>query len=329
MRKTVFISSTFLDLKDERKKVWECLEKFDVAVKGMEQFGARKSNALETCLTEVEQSDIYVGIIGMRYGSEEPNSGKSYSQLEYEKAIEQEKEILIYILDEDNSSVKPNLIQFDKIYKLNNFKAILKERHTIDTFSNSQDLVSKLQRQFVQYLTPKKEIIIEDEYENTKKILDLFFLVPSIYSGREIKLKVQFLEEPKPVSKAICGNFNFEFGKTIVIKINVIHPIFEFKNFKHIFIEYRQFEKFITLDRSKEYEIFAKVLFKDEKAKSLTTNFQDRIERVFDGSYYGQQQEDYYDQVPPEPYYDVLRVGDGQIALSLKNIVELKKTTNS
>ncbi len=55
----------------------------------MEQFGARKSNPLETCLAEVEQSDIYVGILGMRYGSEEPNSGKSYSQLEYEKEIEQ------------------------------------------------------------------------------------------------------------------------------------------------------------------------------------------------------------------------------------------------
>lgn len=40
----------------------------------MEQFGARKSNPLATCISEVEQSDIYVGIIGMRYGSEDPNS---------------------------------------------------------------------------------------------------------------------------------------------------------------------------------------------------------------------------------------------------------------
>jgi hypothetical protein len=125
MRKTVFISSTFIDLNEERKKVWDCLEKFDVAVKGMEQFGARKSTPLETCLTEVEQSDIYVGIIGMRYGSEDPSTKKSYSQLEYEKAIEQNKEILIYIIDEENSTVKPSLIQFDKIHKLNNFKVLL------------------------------------------------------------------------------------------------------------------------------------------------------------------------------------------------------------
>jgi len=85
----------------------------------MEQFGARKSDPLTTCLTEVEPSDIYVGIIGMRYGSEDLKTGKSFSQLEYEKAIEQNKEILIYLIDEMSSSVTPNLIQFDRIHKLN------------------------------------------------------------------------------------------------------------------------------------------------------------------------------------------------------------------
>src|ERR1035437_3358519 len=107
MKKTVFISSTYIDLKEERKKVWDCLEKFDVVVKGMEQFGAQKSDPLTTCLTEVEQSDIYVGIIGMRYGSEDIKCGKSFSQLEYEKAIELNKEILIYLIDEERSLVTP------------------------------------------------------------------------------------------------------------------------------------------------------------------------------------------------------------------------------
>jgi hypothetical protein len=32
-KKTVFISSTFLDHKEERKKAWDTLEKFDVIVK--------------------------------------------------------------------------------------------------------------------------------------------------------------------------------------------------------------------------------------------------------------------------------------------------------
>lgn len=318
-KRTVFISSTYIDLKEERKMVWEALEKFNVIVKGMEQFGARKSNPLATCISEVEQADIYVGIIGMRYGSEEPKSGKSYSQLEYEKAIEQNKEILIYLIDEENSTVNPSLIQFDKIQKLSNFKAILKDKHTVDTFSNPKDLISKLQRKFNELLKPKSTTLIENEYENTIKVLDLFFLVPGAYSGREIKLKIKFSDQPQPASKAICNNFNFEFGKTVICQIDVIHPIFKFKNFKHIFIEFEQFKKFIDLDKSLEYEVYAKVLFKDEKIMTLTTDFKDRLERVYNydfdedpATYHG---EDF------EPFFDILREGDGQIALNLKDII--------
>jgi hypothetical protein len=142
-----------------------------------------------------------------------------------------------------------------------------------------------------------------------------------MYSGREIKLKVKFISQPQPVSKAICNSFNFEFGKTIVNRIEVLYPIFEFKNFKHIFVEFELFNKFISLNKENEYEIFAKVLFKDEKIKKLTTDFKDRIERVYDESFYGPPN-DYEPELDPEPYYDVLRLGDGQIALNLKDIIK-------
>jgi len=323
-KKTVFISSTFVDLKEERKKVWDTLEQFDVAVKGMEQFGARKTTPLATCILEVEQSDIYVGILGMRYGSEEPTSGKSYSQLEYEKAVEQNKEILIYLIDEETSHVTPNLIQYDKIQKLNNFKAILRDKHTVDTFSNPQDLVTKLQRKFKELLTPKVTAVTEDEYENTRKVINLFFLVPAAYSGREIKLKVKFVGQPQPVSKAICQSFNFEFGKTVVCKIEVVHPTFKFQNFRHIFIEFEQFKKFITLNRSVEYEVFAKVLFKGDKVKNLTTDFKDKMERIYNERFQDHDPADNYDPREDEDYYDVLNEGDGQIALNLTSITPTK-----
>ena len=95
MKKTIFISSTYKDLVKERKAVWELLKRYDVNIVGMEEFGARKDSPLTTCLKEVEQSNIYIGIIANRWGSIEEESGKSYTQLEYEKAIEKDKEILI------------------------------------------------------------------------------------------------------------------------------------------------------------------------------------------------------------------------------------------
>ena len=77
MRQTVFVSSTYQDLGPHRKAIWELLGEFDVAVRGMEDFGARPETPLETCLIEVEQSDIYLGIIGCRLGSVEESRGLS------------------------------------------------------------------------------------------------------------------------------------------------------------------------------------------------------------------------------------------------------------
>lgn len=56
MNRTVFISSTYDDLKQYRRAIWDLLENFEVNVRGMEQFGARKEAPLATCLTEVEQA---------------------------------------------------------------------------------------------------------------------------------------------------------------------------------------------------------------------------------------------------------------------------------
>jgi hypothetical protein len=99
--KTVFISSTYKDLKDHRREVWNTLKRFEVAVRGMEEFGARTTGPLETCLAEVEQSDVYVGIVAYRLGSIDPATKKPFTVLEYESAVEQEKEILIYIADDE------------------------------------------------------------------------------------------------------------------------------------------------------------------------------------------------------------------------------------
>jgi len=119
MQRTVFISSTYEDLKKHRRKVWDILEKYNVNVRGMEKFGARKETSLETSLAEVGVSDIYVGIIALRLGSINKETGKSITQLEYERAYNLNKEILIYLIDEKKGVVHPEFIDWgDKHEKL-------------------------------------------------------------------------------------------------------------------------------------------------------------------------------------------------------------------
>lgn len=322
MNKTVFISSTFVDLKEERKEIWELLKKYDVLVRGMEQFGARKEDSLTTCLTEVEQSDIYVGIIGYRLGSIDKKTGKSYTQLEYDKAHELGKEILIYLIDDESGKVTPKHIEFDKIPRLNAFKETLKERHTIDTYRDSNELKTKIQRQFEKYLTKKKtepKTKDTDEYSKSKTLLNRFFLVPKAISGSEVKLKVKFDDKLSPASKSICQIINMDFGKTICVNIDIIKPNIDAENFSSIFINFKHFDKYLNLDKSKEYEIFGNIWFHEDKIKSTITRFKDISYKVWDQEYYDDYNE--YDQEEPVPYYIKKELGEGQIVLTLKEIM--------
>ena len=192
VKKSIFISSTYEDLQLHRKEIWQLLENYDVHILGMEQFGARKETPLDTCIKEVSRSDIYIGIISHRLGSIEPNSNKSYTQLEYEKAVDQDKEILIYLIDEKNSKVNTEFIDFgDKHEQLKNFKQLLKEKHTVDFFCNEKDLSEKLNNRLKDILVANIIEVESDAQENAKNILEKFSLFPRKYSDREICIKIR------------------------------------------------------------------------------------------------------------------------------------------
>jgi len=280
MKNTVFISSTFEDLKMHRKKLWDIISKYDVIVRGMEKFGARKEAPLTTCLSEVEQSDIYVGIIGFKLGSIENTSGKSFTQIEYEKALELNKNILIYLMDEKDAEITPTQIDFVNDYeKLKAFKSILKERHTIDYFINANDLAEKVDRKFNELLTLLKEQEKSkiDDYNESKKIISLFLILPKAYNGKEIKLKIKKEGKPFSASKAICNSFNLEYGNTLVQPIKVIKPN-EIKEecFEHLFVDYRMAEKLFSFNVGDEIEVFTKLMFTPENVDTIKAYFYPR-----------------------------------------------------
>lgn len=278
MKKNIFISSTYIDLVDERKAVWSLLEVYEANIKGMEEFGARKETPLETCLNEVSQSDIYIGIIGLRLGSVESKTGKSYTQLEYERAVDEGKEILIYLLDEKNAKVYAEFIDFgEKREKLDQFKTILKEKHTIDTFKTENDLVTKLKKRLDELLNssqiaPK----VYNNFEESNLLIDKFRLLPKTYSDYEILLKVKFeknIISPFPASQEVCETFGLKFGRTIGAPIEIIEPKVKGEFVREIFINEDDVEFLFDTLENEEYLILAVTQFSNTNIKSLKGNF--------------------------------------------------------
>ncbi len=82
----VFISSTFIDLKKERQKCVEAVLNAGHIPAGMELFKAGDKNQKQTIEDWIKDSDVYMLILGGRYGSIDPDLQISYTQWEYELA---------------------------------------------------------------------------------------------------------------------------------------------------------------------------------------------------------------------------------------------------
>ena len=110
----VFISSTYSDLIEERRKVIEVLLLADCIPAGMEAFVATDAKQFEVIKRVIDLCDYYVLIIGKRYGSISTETGISYTEMEYDYAIEKGIPVLVFALDE-SVEVPPEKMEFDSL----------------------------------------------------------------------------------------------------------------------------------------------------------------------------------------------------------------------
>lgn len=97
----IFVSSTFEDLKDERQAAVQAILRNRHIPAGMELFSAGSEEQMKVIQRWIDESDIYMLILGKRYGTIEPKSQKSYTHLEYEYAIEKGKSLFAIIMNDE------------------------------------------------------------------------------------------------------------------------------------------------------------------------------------------------------------------------------------
>lgn len=96
----VFVSSTYLDLKSERQAAVEAILKSGHIPAGMELFSAGNESQIETIRRWIDESDVYMLILGGRYGSVDPKTSLSYTELEYDYATSKEKPVFSVVITE-------------------------------------------------------------------------------------------------------------------------------------------------------------------------------------------------------------------------------------
>ncbi|MCT6513217.1 DUF4062 domain-containing protein [Bacillus subtilis] len=102
----VFVSSTYTDLATERQVAVEAILNAGHIPAGMELFKAGDESQKETIKRWIDESDVYMLILGGRYGAIEDETGKSYTHWEYDYAGKAGKPRFAVVIKEDALEAK-------------------------------------------------------------------------------------------------------------------------------------------------------------------------------------------------------------------------------
>ncbi|MCZ8053421.1 MAG: DUF4062 domain-containing protein [Microcystis sp.] len=141
----VFISSTYTDLLPERQAAVEAILRAGHIPAGMELFAAGDKSQMEIIKRWIDDSDVFLLILGGRYGSIEPESGKSYVHIEYEYAVSRNKACFAYVIKDDELERRGQQ-DYEKFRetqnraKLEEFRRTLMNGKLVDLWSNADQL---------------------------------------------------------------------------------------------------------------------------------------------------------------------------------------------
>lgn len=136
---SIFISSTYEDLKKERQALMGVALENNLIPVGMEQFHAAPTSQWNVITKMIDECDFYLLIIGGRYGSIDEETGISYTEKEYKYA--KTKGLPVLVLIKESSAIAESEKdtgddKYDKMEKLDEFrKKVKNDGNTVDFFT--------------------------------------------------------------------------------------------------------------------------------------------------------------------------------------------------
>jgi tetratricopeptide (TPR) repeat protein len=136
----IFVSSTTRDFADARKKVCERLLQLDIQPVSMDSYASDPKSPQQLDDAKVKSCDAFVIIVGHLYGSCPPDKEKSFTELEYEVALNSHKPVYTFLASEQ-FTYNPNFREEDAANtKIKAFRDRLAKKHSPRPFDNADNL---------------------------------------------------------------------------------------------------------------------------------------------------------------------------------------------
>ncbi|MFB5683426.1 DUF4062 domain-containing protein [Paenibacillus terreus] len=212
----VFISSTYIDLIEERQSAVQAVLDAGHIPAGMELFKAGNRTQLETIYKWINDSDVYMLILGGRYGSIEEDSQKSYTHLEYEYAINIGKPIFAVVLNDSFLNAKTEILdeksvfEVDNKQKYNDFKSVVMSR-IIRIANDPKDIMLAIHTTLNDFLE-EYDLIGWVRRDNTEVSVSL------LTQTNDLNLRIQSLEEKNRLLKEELNQFKISFDESLAFE---------------------------------------------------------------------------------------------------------------
>ena len=169
--KSVMISSTSIDLPKYREQVRDACLNLGVFPKMMEHMPASPEDAIKKSIQFVNEADIYVGIFAYRYGYVPEGHEISITQMEYERALDREIPVLIFVVDEDIPWPPKKIDKGTKADKLEALKETLTKNHVVEFFTSPEELKAMVQHALIPHVS---STALQDGSSRLSTALDLY-----------------------------------------------------------------------------------------------------------------------------------------------------------
>ncbi len=141
----IFISSTYKDLIEERSIAINTVMQLGHIPAGMEMFSATGSPQLDVIKPIIDESDYYLIILGGKYGSVNRQTGLSFTEMEFDYAVENGKRIIAFVHEDPENlpaSLREKTDRSRKKYE--RFRSKLLADKLVKMWKNKLDLTQSI-----------------------------------------------------------------------------------------------------------------------------------------------------------------------------------------
>lgn len=197
-RYQVFVSSTYVDLIEERTEIMQALLELECMPAGMELFPAANETQWEWIKKVIDESDYYIIVIGDRYGSISEKTNLSYTEMEYRYALETNKPIIAFVHQNPGKLISDKVEKSEESRKkLKEFKKLVQSK-LCKFYNNPEDLGSKVSRSIIQLRKQSPAIgwVRANSLENYTSTIEY---IQVLKENEELKNQIIKFENEKPM----------------------------------------------------------------------------------------------------------------------------------